>query len=361
MKYCPRCLMPTTHPNLLFNKDGVCQACINYDNNGKIDWEYRWKIVLKDLCTKIKEINKPILIGVSGGKDSTYITYIMKELMEMDIVLFTVNDPFTTTDAGIHNLNNLRETFNCDSYVFEMGKQTFRKATRYAFENFGEPLRLIEQAIYATTLRFATYMKFPLVVFGENSSYIYGSSDKDVMYANKYIESMFKNIDYTSWKKAGIPESDLSFVTPPKEEYPPVIFMSYFSLWDNAKHVEIAKKHGFKTVHHEWDRQGTVEVNSQIDSLGYLVQLYTKYPKFGAGRTTDICSREIRAGRLSIEEGKELILKHDHVFDERSVEDFCQFCGYTAQEFWKIVDSWYNRDLFEKNKFGQWVLKEPRF
>ena len=41
------------------------------------------------------------------------------------------------------------------------------------------------------------------------------------------------------------------------------------------------------------------------------------------------------------------------------VRDFCDFCGYTESEFWKIMDKFYNRDLFEKNDCGEWVLKHP--
>ena len=45
--------------------------------------------------------------------------------------------------------------------------------------------------------------------------------------------------------------------------------------------------------------------------------------------------------------------------DPLCVRDFCDFCGYTESEFWKIMDKFYNRDLFEKNDCGEWVLKHP--
>ena len=41
------------------------------------------------------------------------------------------------------------------------------------------------------------------------------------------------------------------------------------------------------------------------------------------------------------------------------MRDFCAFCGYTESEFWAIMDKFYNRDLFEKNACGEWVLKHP--
>ena len=39
-------------------------------------------------------------------------------------------------------------------------------------------------------------------------------------------------------------------------------------------------------------------------------------------------------------------------------KDFCDFLGYTETEFWNIVDGFYNTDIFKKDEFGEWVLKE---
>ena len=51
--------------------------------------------------------------------------------------------------------------------------------------------------------------------------------------------------------------------------------------------------------------------------------------------------------------------KRDWNLDPLCVRDFCEFCGYTETEFWKIIDSHYNRDLFQKNSYGKWELKDP--
>ena len=56
---------------------------------------------------------------------------------------------------------------------------------------------------------------------------------------------------------------------------------------------------------------------------------------------------------------KILVKEHDHALDSKCVHDFCEFCGYTETEFWEIIDKQYNTELFEKNDFGKWVLKNP--
>lgn len=50
---------------------------------------------------------------------------------------------------------------------------------------------------------------------------------------------------------------------------------------------------------------------------------------------------------------------HDGKLDSMCVRDFIEFLGYSESEFWNIVDRFYNTDLFKKNEFGEWVLKNP--
>ncbi len=82
-----------------------------------------------------------------------------------------------------------------------------------------------------------------------------------------------------------------------------------------------------------------------------------KYPKFGHASATDYSARMVRYGMLTRSEAIELVKKHDHALDPRSVREFCQFFGYSEKEFWKIIDNQYNPELFIKKNNGTWVLK----
>ncbi len=56
MKYCKRCVMPSTRPGILFNEEGICQACINYEKRKFINWEERLN-EFKKLCNKYSGSN----------------------------------------------------------------------------------------------------------------------------------------------------------------------------------------------------------------------------------------------------------------------------------------------------------------
>jgi hypothetical protein len=84
-----------------------------------------------------------------------------------------------------------------------------------------------------------------------------------------------------------------------------------------------------------------------------------KYPKFGHQAATDYSARYIRYGLLTRNEAIELVRKKDHDLDPKSIDHFCRFTGYTQSEFWKIIDKFYNKEIFIKDAFNRWVLKNP--
>jgi len=354
IKHCRRCLMPNTRPNSLFDeKPLLCQACKNYEKRKEVDWEERNQ-KLKKLCDKYRrnDGHYDCLIPVSGGKDSHFLVYMMKKKMHMNPLLVTVGDPFTKTNAGIHNLRNINEAFGCDHIQFDISIELFKKVTRIGFEKLGEPLRFIEAVIYTIPAKFAVELKIPLVVYGENPAYEYGATTEDNYSAKGYIRSIFENIDKGFWKKEGIQEKELNAINPPCSEKEfretEIIFMSYFDAWSSSKHLKIAKEYGFEDLAHEWKRDGCIDDYEQIDSIGYMVHHWLKYPKFGFQGASDIASRYVREGEMSIDIARKLIKERDYKLDQRALDDFINLLGYSPKEFWRIVEKFWNPNLFEK-------------
>lgn len=366
MRHCKKCLMPDTRPGSVFNSKGVCQACLNYEARSRVDWKKRWN-ELKKICDKYRRNDGyyDCIIPVSGGKDSHYLAHVIKMEMGMNPLLVTVGDPFTKTEAGLKNYRNLGDTFGCDHILFDISIDLFRKVTIIGFEEFGEPLRFVEAALYTTPFNIAVKMGIPFVIYGEDSSYQYGSTDKEAASAVPSIFDIFKAIDLNFWIKKGISKKELNPITPPKEGElkevkPEVIFMSYFTPWSSTRHLEIARRYGFRDLTHEWIREGFIENFEQIDSVAYVLNIWLKYPKFGFQRTSDIVSRRVREGKVSIEEAKRLIMENDHKLDQRALDDFTAFIKYTPKQFWDTVERFWNHKIFEKID-GVLTMKDPAY
>ena len=99
--------MPDTRPGIDF-ENGVCLPCINYERQKTCDWNKRMK-EFEVLCNKYRGCNGngyDCAIAVSGGKDSHFQTFYMKEVMKMNPVLLSVGN-LDWSETGRENLDNL--------------------------------------------------------------------------------------------------------------------------------------------------------------------------------------------------------------------------------------------------------------
>ena len=366
---CKNCLMPDTKPGLILNENGVCQACTRFEMRKSVDYNKRFS-ELRELAQKHKRTDGyyDCIIAVSGGKDSHFQVYVCKELLGMNPLLVSAGDPFSKTSAGVHNIKNIGDAFNCDMISLQLSPDLARRMGRIAFKDFGSPNWPIDQAIYVCPIRMAINLNIPLVIYGENVSYEYGGVQDEETYSAKdqINNDVVKNTnDWQFWLDRGIKDDELNMLKYPEVEEMVVsklepVFLSYFLPWDGYKNYLIAKKYGFRDLSHEWQREGYIETYDQVDSIAYLVHIWLKYPKFGFARATDVVGYWLRSGRITKEKGIKLIKENDSKLDQKALSDFLTFFGYTPKEFWDIVEGFWNREIFEKIN-EEWRLKHDGF
>ena len=166
MRFCKKCVMPDTRPGIKFNEDGICSACVAHENKKKIDYQERFS-ELERLCDKYRGMNGDgydCAIAVSGGKDSHYQVHVMKELLHMNPILFSVEDNFPMTEAGKHNLKNISEEFGCHIISLKPDIKTQKHLMRKTFEKYGKPTWFIDRLIYTYPLHMALKFNTPLLV-----------------------------------------------------------------------------------------------------------------------------------------------------------------------------------------------------
>jgi len=338
--------MPNTRPGISLNKEGVCSACQAYENRRSVDYKARWE-ELKVLCNKYRKKGEyDCVIAVSGGKDSHFQVYIMKEMMKMNPLLVTVEDNFPMTEAGKHNIRNISKEFSCNIISFKPDIFAQKQLGREHFEKYGKPTYLIDRYIYTIPLHIASKFNIPLVVYGENIDYEYGGKQGETYSAKEQVNNAVAS---------GIDVGNIPLTDPPDLNKLEPIYLSYFVGWNSFGNYRFAKSRGFHDLSHEWRRTHHIEDFDQIDSRAYLIHPWLKYPKYGHTSATDYASRFVRYGMLARVDAVELA-KRDKDLDPLCVRDFCEFYGYTEDEFWTIVDKFYNPELFEKVN-GTWKLK----
>lgn len=347
MKRCTVCITPDTRPGSKFNEQGICQACLNHAIAENINWDRQFKL-LSDLadCYRGKKYPCDCIIPVSGGKDSFYQVYVMKELLGMNPLLVRVGDSFGMSKAAKRNLETIQSAFGCNLLEWKPDPLKYRAMVRRFFEDEGN-FPFVDYMIYSIPLYLANELNIRLVVFGEDPAYEYGTSK-------------FHSVpwDVVTYKEALL--GNLPFSVAPRIMVNPDIkatYLSHYMPWDGSHHYAMARRYGFQHLDKDEVRDSSIEQYDQVDALGWQVSNYLKFLKFGFGRGTDIASRWIRSGRVTREEGLEMATKVDGVLDQNILNDFLAFTGMDAKKFFDICDKWVNRDLFELSRDKVWTWK----
>jgi N-acetyl sugar amidotransferase len=129
-KTCTRCIMDTTDPDITFDADGVCNHCHRYERVAAqrlIPLDER-DVKLKALVAEIKAVGagKPYdcVIGVSGGVDSTYVAYVVKQLGLRPLAIHLDNG--WNSELAVANIQKTLETLDIDLHTHVIDWIEFR-------------------------------------------------------------------------------------------------------------------------------------------------------------------------------------------------------------------------------------------
>ena len=138
MIYCKKCLYPDTKPQLIFNDDGICSACTNQILKDTIDWQQKKKELLEILerHRNKDKTNYDCIIPVSGGKDSTYQTYMIKKEFGLNPLVVNFH-PHDQTEIGRKNLENLKK-IGVDCIEFTPNPEIYLKLARFGLKELGD-------------------------------------------------------------------------------------------------------------------------------------------------------------------------------------------------------------------------------
>ncbi len=358
--YCKKCLMPHTRPRMVFQEDGICNACKWAEEKKSFNWDARWK-ELEALCDKYRSrnSNKPdVIVPYSGGKDGAFIAWTLKEKLGMTPLCITVRPPLEDS-LGEQNIKNFLER-GFDHIMVTPNQKVGKYIDKENFINKGIPMHAHMIAVQTVIFRCAVLYDIPFVMFAEEGESEYGGSDK---LKNKHTYDIEDSINlYLSGvdpKKYldKFTEKELYWYThPTKEELlklkPEISHWSYFKDFDNYKHYLVAKEE-CGLLERETRSVGSFENFSATDTHIIFLYHYLMYLKFGFGRAASIASADIRRGAITRNQAINISKKYDGEYPEPYIDTYLDFYDMTRDEFDATIDKWVNKDLFEKVD-GRW-------
>jgi imidazoleglycerol phosphate synthase cyclase subunit len=369
--WCAKCLYPTiSAAPIEIDEDGVCTGCRQAEFKLRIpksEWDRR-REALKDILEENRSKDgsrHDCVIAVSGGKDSWYQVHVIRRELGLNPLLVTY-DGNNWTPAGWRNLLRMKEVFDCDHVIYSPSVDVLEKLNRLGFIVMGDMNWQGHMGITTVPVRVAVQNKIPLVIWGEHGYLDIGgqfSMDDypEMSYRNR-LEHFGRGYEWNYFLgREGLTAQNLiSWRYPEDSEILALglrgIYLGNYVYWEANDHAQLMiDKYGFE-IHDEPFERTYRRISNLDDMHENGIHDYLKYIKFGYGRGTDHVSKDIRAGKLTREEGVRLIRKYDHV-KSSDLFRWLDYVGMTEDEFDRIADTFRDPRVWWREN-GEWRREE---
>ena len=173
---CKNCVMDTSDPNIQFNKDHVCDHCVTFKKHTLPVWKKKQNSpemenkLLASIRTEGKGKDFDCLIGMSGGIDSSYLTYLAKEKLGLRPLVFHV-DAGWNSQIAVNNIERLVDGLDLNLFTEVINWREMRDL-QLAFFKSGVPHIDTPQdhAFFATMYKFAAKHNIKYILTGGNLS-----------------------------------------------------------------------------------------------------------------------------------------------------------------------------------------------
>ena len=176
VKICSRCVMDTTDSKIVFDENGVCDHCLDFDNNIKPNWhtDERGHLELEKIIDKIKAEGRgrdfDCIMGMSGGADSSYLLHVAVNKYGLRPLVFHVDGGWNS-QVAVNNINVMIDKLNLELYT-EVINWEEMKSFQKAYFKSGLPNIDVPQdhAFIATLYNFASKYNIKYILNGGNIS-----------------------------------------------------------------------------------------------------------------------------------------------------------------------------------------------
>jgi len=347
---CTRCIYDDHIPYISFNEEGVCNYCLQYD---QLDKEYptgeEGMQFLRQLAEKIK-IGKEkrkydVVVGVSGGTDSSYLLYLAKELGLRPLAAHYDNT--WNSKIAVENIKNVLEALNVDLFTHVIDNREFCDILK-SFMLASVPDIESPTDIALATTHYLAARKYGIKYIFEGHSFrTEGISPHGWFYMDaQYIRSVhdqfgtmkrktFPNLDLLRWLKwSGIDKikkiRPLYYLDYKKEEVKNFLASSYGWKWYGGHHME--------------------------SRIAYFTNNYYLPKKFGIDLRYSEYSALVRNGQITRQEALERI-KEPKPIDASIIEEVKKRLNLTDEEFEAIMNrpkKTYRNYKTYKRTFERW-------
>ncbi|WP_413581365.1 N-acetyl sugar amidotransferase [Bdellovibrio sp. HCB288] len=344
---CIKCLYDSETPNISFDSAGLCIYCQKDDElriqfpggeKGRSDFE---KIV-EEIKIAGKGKKYDVIVGVSGGTDSTYMLHIAKEY-GLRVLAVHFDNTWNTTIAQ-QNIKNTLKVLNFDLWTYVVDNNEYDDIYKSFFQASTPDLEIPTDIALAATLNMAADKFGIQYIFEGHSFKTEGMAPLGWIYMDaKYIESVHSEFGKLPMRTF----PDFSFSKQLKwmlfnrlKKIRPLWYLDYDKA---AVKKMISEKYG-------WQWYGGHHLENRITAFYHTYYLPRK---FDIDMRTLGFSGRIRSGQMPREEGVRR-LSEPPAFDKDLFEMVLRRYNYDQVEFERLM-------LLPKKTYKEFKTYKPMF
>lgn len=339
IKRCSKCLLPESLPGSNFNQNGECSWCQSGFPNYVPSGIGKLQEILEQ--NKSKTASVDCLVGISGGKDSSYVLLEMKRKFGLRVEAFTyVHDGLT--DFALQNAKNVCNAAGVKHHLLSLPDHKHLKIFKAFFAAWLESKNPVAAAmtcvackhLHILGTRLASERKIPMIIWSmcplEVPPFIPTQPDggadkkgkgmaglsvllaKNMIEQQKFRKAFLENLSTCVFGSLAF-RPDSGYL---KWRYPAVKHVYYFDYanWNSGEILSVLKTNTL------WSVPESVVTDWHSDCLFNVFKEYMFQKTLGTSYTDAFLSNQIRHGSMTREQGWIELLKSKEYYAEEVIK-----------------------------------------
>ncbi len=348
LKRCKKCILPETFPGIVFDNEGICNICHDYQK-----FHEYGKDELARLCDRHrrKDGSPDCILAFSGGRDSTYALHYLKNELHMNPVTYTY-DWGMVTDLARRNIARMCGKLGVENILVsaniplkreyikknllawlkrpELGMITLLMAGDKEYFYYPNKIRKemgIELVFFAGNRLEQTSFKSGFCGVKERGWYTYVSKLQKLKMLTYFIKQYLYNPRYLN---SSLGDTIFAFYCAYVLKHNFISFYDYIP-WDENTINQTLKQYNWETA---TDTDATWRIGDGTAAFYNYVYLtiagFTEHDTFR--------SNQIRQGVITREEALTL-LKKDNVVRYDAIKEYANIIGFDVNKALDIINS----------------------
>jgi len=311
VRRCSRCILPENYPDVDYDEKGVCRVCREFDARySNIDWIEKEK-KLSAMLDRYRGKGKgkyDCMVPFSGGKDSTYALWLLKNRYGMNPLAFNLDNGFSE-DGALLFVRKAAERLNVDLYTYSPSKDFLYEVYGHALRESGEFCTACVVLIPTAIFRAADIHGIRLIAGGFSDmteapppefAYIDRVCFWNIMKSRFTKKQLAWDFFFPSWKR--------------------MFGVKYFNLPD---YIEWDLPEIYDTLNRELDFSKNLS-DIRYDCLGTPYSSYLFKKRNGIGKYEFLYANMVRAGLIDRDEALRIVAERE---SQDIPEGFDEFIG----------------------------------